>query len=109
MTWRQTHWVLGPLLGLSNHPGQAVLLMSFLQAMALGLINCTLHNVFSSTISNFKYFRPSTGSNANAWNKQDDNSSVKNSVTGDTEALMVDDADPPKGCWHSFTSGIGGE
>ena len=64
---------------------------------------------FSSTISNFKHFRPQSGSNATAWNKKDDTSSVKNSVTGDTEALMVDDADPPKGCWHSFTSGIGGD
>ena len=47
MTWRQTHWVQGPLLGLSNlkDPDQAVLLMSFLQAMALGLINCILHKI----------------------------------------------------------------
>ena len=73
--------------------------------MTPGLINFTIS---SSLFPNCPYFRPPSGSNANAWNKQDDTSSVKNSITGDTEALMVDDADPPKGCWHSFTSGIGG-
>ena len=52
MTWRQTHWVQGPLLGLSNpkDPDQAVLLMSFLQAMALGLINGTLHKIIQVQI-----------------------------------------------------------
>ena len=31
----------------------------------------------------------------------------KTSVTGDTEDLIKEE-DPPKGCWHSFTKGVGG-
>jgi hypothetical protein len=31
----------------------------------------------------------------------------KASVTGDTEDLIKEE-DPPKGCWHSFTKGVGG-
>ena len=31
----------------------------------------------------------------------------KTSVTGDNEELITEE-DPPKGCWHSFTKGVGG-
>ena len=31
----------------------------------------------------------------------------KISVTGDTEDLITEE-EPPKGCWHSFTKGVGG-
>ena len=60
----------------------------------------------------FHLYRPSSVNSASAWkseNKQADSVSVsKTSLTGDTETL-INEEDPPKGCWHSFTRGVGGK
>ena len=49
------------------------------------------------------FFRPPSG----AWNNTAKSPS-KSSITGDTEALITEE-EPPKGCWDSFTRGIGGK
>ena len=64
------------------------------------------------------HLRPSSG---NAWDGATANDTAEkadtvsihttktlsNSVTGDSEQLISEE-DPPKGCWHSFTKGVGG-
>ena len=59
------------------------------------------------------YFRPQSGSQQMPTAESPDKSDTisiqtsKTSVTGDTEDLIKEE-DPPKGCWHSFTKGVGG-
>ena len=59
------------------------------------------------------YFRPQSGSQQMPKAESPDKSDTisiqtsKTSVTGDTEDLIKEE-DPPKGCWHSFTKGVGG-
>ena len=57
-------------------------------------------------------FRPQTGTVPKTTSPdRSDTISIltsKTSVTGDTEELIKEE-DPPKGCWHSFTKGVGGK
>ena len=53
-------------------------------------------------------FRPQSGRGASVDSKSDSISihTIK-TTSGDSEELITED-DPPKGCWHSFTKGVGG-